>query len=45
VADIAFGWLRDRQVPLNLIFAAFAALACVSAWLVLMLRTEVADRS
>jgi MFS family permease len=45
VADIGFGWLRDRQVPLNLIFAAFAAVACVSAWLVLQIRTEVADRS
>jgi MFS family permease len=45
VADIGFGWLRDRQVPLNLIFAAFAAVACVSAWLVLQIRAEVADRS
>jgi MFS family permease len=45
VADIAFGWLRDQQVPLNLIFAAFAAVACVSAWLVLQIRTGVADRS
>jgi MFS family permease len=45
VADVAFGWLRDRQVPLNLIFAAFAALACVSAWLVLQIKTEAPDRS
>ncbi len=45
VADIGFGWLRDREVPLNLIFAAFAAVACVSAWLVLQIRTDVADRS
>ena len=45
MADVGFGWLRDRQVPLNLIFAGFAAVACVSAWLVLKIRTEVADRS
>ena len=44
MADVAFGWLRDRQVPLNLIFAAFAAVACVSAWLVLKIRTEGADQ-
>jgi MFS family permease len=44
MADVAFGWLRDRQVPLNLIFAGFAAVACVSAWLVLKIRTEGADR-
>ena len=38
LADVGFGWLRDRQVPLPLIFGGFAALACLSAWLVLRIR-------
>jgi MFS family permease len=43
LADVGFGWLRDHQVPLNLIFGGFAALACLSAWLVLRIRATDAD--
>jgi MFS family permease len=38
VADVGFGWLRDQGVPLPLMFGGFAALACLSAWLVLGIR-------
>jgi MFS family permease len=38
LADWGFGILRDRQVPLNLIFGAFAAIALVSVLLVLCIR-------
>ncbi|MFM8494712.1 MAG: MFS transporter [Planctomycetia bacterium] len=38
LADVGFGWLRDQQVPLPLIFGGFAGLACLSAWLVLRIR-------
>jgi hypothetical protein len=38
LADWGFGVLRDRQVPLNLIFGAFAATALVSVLLVLCIR-------
>jgi MFS transporter, Spinster family, sphingosine-1-phosphate transporter len=38
LADWGFGILRDRQVPLNLIFGAFAATALVSVLLVLCIR-------
>jgi len=41
LADVGFGWLRDRQVPLPLIFGGFAALAGLSAWLVLRIRPAV----
>ncbi len=44
-ADIGFGWLRDHQVPLNLIFGCFAAVACLSAWLVLRIDTSKSDKS
>ncbi|HLJ10681.1 MAG TPA: MFS transporter [Planctomycetaceae bacterium] len=37
-ADWAFGALRDRQVPLNVIFGVFAAVALVSVGIVLMIR-------
>ena len=37
-ADVAFGKLRDWQVPLNLIFAGFAGLAVVSVFLVLRIK-------
>jgi MFS family permease len=40
LSDVGFGWLRDRHVPLDLIFGGFAAVACVSAWLVLRIRTS-----
>ena len=45
LADVGFGWLRDHQVPLNLIFGAFAAVACLSAWLVLRIRATDDDRA
>jgi MFS transporter, Spinster family, sphingosine-1-phosphate transporter len=38
LADWGFGVLRDRQVPLNLIFGVFAAVALVSVLLVLMIK-------
>jgi MFS family permease len=41
LADVGFGWLRDRQVPMPLIFGGFAALAGLSAWLVLCIRPDV----
>jgi MFS family permease len=45
LADVGFGWLRDHQVPLNLIFGGFAAVACLSAWLVLRIRATDDDRA
>jgi MFS family permease len=45
LADVGFGWLRDHEVPLNLIFGGFAAVACLSAWLVLKIRATDADRA
>jgi len=44
LADVGFGWLRDQQVPLPVIFGGFAAIACLSAWLVLCIRPD-ASRS
>jgi MFS family permease len=38
--DWAFGALRDRHVPLNLIFGVFAALALLSVAIVLMIRVR-----
>ena len=38
LADWGFGILRDRHVPLNLIFGAFAATALVSVLLVLLIK-------
>ena len=38
LADWGFGMLRDRQVPLNVIFGSFAALAVLSVVLVLLIR-------
>jgi MFS family permease len=43
LSDVGFGWLRDHHVPLNLIFAGFAAVACLSAWLVLRIRPVSED--
>jgi hypothetical protein len=40
VADWVFGVLSDRNVPLNVIFGAFAGVALVSVALVLMIRTR-----
>lgn len=45
LADVGFGWLRDHQVPLNLIFGGFAAVACLSAWLVLRIRATDTDHA
>src|SRR5262249_57751912 len=38
LADLGFGWLRDRHMPLNLIFSLFATAAIVSIGLVLLIR-------
>lgn len=38
LADWGFGALRDREVPLNIIFSAFATTAIVSIVLVLLIR-------
>jgi len=38
--DWAFGALRDRHVPLNLIFGVFAGVALLSVLLVLLIKTE-----
>lgn len=40
LADWGFGILRDQQVPLNVIFSAFASLALVSVALVLLIRPK-----
>lgn len=40
LVDWWFGAWKDRQVPDGLIFGGFAALAVVSAWLVLMVRPK-----
>ncbi|SFJ37706.1 MFS transporter [Planctomicrobium piriforme] len=37
-ADLGFGALRDRQVPLNVIFGAFAGVAGLSILIVLLIR-------
>ena len=39
-ADWMFGKLRDQQVPLNLIFGVFAAVALLSARLMWMIRPQ-----
>jgi MFS family permease len=46
-ADWGFGSLRDRQVPLNLIFGAFAGIAVLSIVIVLLIkpREDLASRS
>ena len=38
LADWGFGVLRDRQVPLNVIFSVFASLAILSVVLVLLIK-------
>ena len=37
-ADVGFGVLRDRNVPLNVIFGAFAAIALLSVVVVLLIK-------
>jgi MFS family permease len=36
--DWAFGWLRDRHVPLNMIFGTFAGIALLSVFIVMMIK-------
>jgi MFS family permease len=36
--DVAFGALRDRHIPLNLIFGAFAGIALLSIFIVLLIK-------
>lgn len=36
--DVAFGALRDRHVPLNIIFGAFAGIALLSIFIVLLIK-------
>jgi MFS family permease len=38
VADWSFGMMRDRHVPLNIIFTVFACVCVLSAFLVLLIR-------
>jgi hypothetical protein len=40
LADWGFGLLRDRHVPLEMIFGVFAGIAAVSIVLVLLIRPE-----
>lgn len=42
-ADWAFGALRDRQVPLNIIFGVFAATALLSIGIVLLIRPRFVE--
>ena len=45
VADWGFGVMRDKNVPLNVIFTAFAGVCVLSVLLVLMIRPrETGDR-
>ena len=37
-ADWGFGWLRDRHVPLNVIFGVFAGVALLSVLIVLLIK-------
>jgi MFS family permease len=41
--DWVFGALRDRQVPLNLIFGVFAGVALLSVFLVLLIKPQAPD--
>ena len=41
--DWGFGFLRDRDVPLNVIFGAFALIAGVSIVVVLLIRPQQQD--
>lgn len=43
--DVAFGFLRDRHVPLNAIFGAFAGIALLSVFLVLLIRLRPTEAS
>ena len=41
--DWGFGWLRDRNVPVNIIFGAFALVAALSIVIVLLIRPQTRD--
>ncbi len=41
--DWGFGYLRDRQVPLNVIFGAFALVAGISVLIVLLIQPQSQD--
>ena len=43
--DVAFGALRDRHVPLNLIFGAFAGIALLSIFIVLLIKPASSTES
>jgi MFS transporter, Spinster family, sphingosine-1-phosphate transporter len=43
LADLGFGILRDRQVPLMAIFGVFASIALVSVVLVLLIKPQALD--
>lgn len=38
--DLGFGFLRDRGVELNVIFGAFAGVALLSVFIVLMIKPK-----
>jgi hypothetical protein len=44
-ADIAFGVMKDRNVPLFGIFSVFASVAILSIILVLLIRPRYTDES
>ena len=41
--DWAFGALRDRHVPINVIFGVFAGVALVSVVMVLLIRPQATE--
>jgi MFS family permease len=47
IADWAFGAMRDRNIPLNIIFSVFAGLAVLSAGMVLFIRprTDLVEKA
>ncbi|HAC92660.1 MAG TPA: MFS transporter, partial [Planctomycetaceae bacterium] len=40
IGDCAFGELRDLEVPLNVIFGAFAGVALLSVYIVLLIKFD-----
>jgi len=42
-ADWAFGAMRDRHMPLNVVFSVFAAVALISIVLVLLIRPRATE--
>ena len=45
LGDWVYGALRDRHVPLNVIFGAFAGVALLSVFIVLLIRPREANVS